>query len=117
MLIAAMVGIDTRSTMDMDATIKGVSVSKETIKGIFDEILDVNINQKLLAYALNETVKKRGTTALFDNKDLIVSEIITSSTMQDLWTRYQKKYDYAGDVSWSDVMSTVEATLNISGGR
>jgi len=27
MLIAAMVGIDTRSTMDMDATIKGVHVS------------------------------------------------------------------------------------------
>ncbi len=32
MLIAAIVGIDTRSTMDMDATIKGVPVSKETIK-------------------------------------------------------------------------------------
>jgi len=32
MLIAAMVGVDNRSTMDMDATIKGVPVSKETIK-------------------------------------------------------------------------------------
>lgn len=28
MLVAAMVGIDTRSTMDMDATIKGIALSE-----------------------------------------------------------------------------------------
>lgn len=28
--------------------------------------------------------------------------------LKDLWTRYQKKYDYAEDVSWSDVMSAVD---------
>lgn len=32
MLIAAMAGINIRSTMDMDATIKGVPVSRETIR-------------------------------------------------------------------------------------
>jgi predicted nucleotidyltransferase component of viral defense system len=47
MLIAAMVGVDTRSTMDMDATIKGVPVSKETIKTMFNEILDVDINDSV----------------------------------------------------------------------
>ena len=47
MLIAAMVGVDTRSTMDMDATIKGVPVSKETIKIMFNEILDVDINDSV----------------------------------------------------------------------
>ena len=226
MLIAAIVGIDTRSTMDMDATIKGIPVSKETIKGMFDEILDVNINdsveisinsiddirdeaeyagfrinlntnfdgikqtlkidittgdtitprevrynfslmledrtidvlaynletvlaekletiisrgttnsrmrdfydifiltklqagninQKLLIEALNETAKKRGTVTLFNNKALIASEISSSSILQDLWTKYQKKYDYAEDVSWNDVISAVEASLNIGG--
>ncbi len=227
MLIAAIVGIDTRSTMDMDATIKGIPVTKETIKVMFDEILGVNnndnvdmsingidyirdeaeyagfriilntnfdgikqtlkidittgdtitpceigykfslmledrtievlaynletvlaekletiisrgttntrmrdfydiyiltklqadnINQKLLVDALNETAKKRGTVALLDNKALIVSEISSSNILQDLWTRYRKKYDYAEDVSWSDVMSAVEVTLNIRSG-
>ncbi|HEY5583554.1 MAG TPA: nucleotidyl transferase AbiEii/AbiGii toxin family protein [Ruminiclostridium sp.] len=228
MLIAAMVGIDTRSTMDMDATIKGVPVSKENIKIMFDEILAVNvndnvdftinsiddirdeadytgfrvslntifdgikqtlkidittgdtitpreivykfnlmlenrtievmaynletvlaekletiisrgttntrmrdfydvyiltklqadnINQKLLDEALNRTAINRGTDPLLDNKGLIVSEIITSSIMQDLWIRYQKKYDYADDISWGDVMGAVQATLNISDRR
>ncbi len=33
MLVAAMVGIDTRSTMDMDATIRRINLSEETLKG------------------------------------------------------------------------------------
>jgi hypothetical protein len=33
-LIAAMVGIDRRSTMDMDTTLKGLPVSRETIEDI-----------------------------------------------------------------------------------
>jgi hypothetical protein len=32
MLVAAMVGIDARSTMDMDATVKGIAFSEEALK-------------------------------------------------------------------------------------
>jgi len=39
MLIAAMVGIDTRSTMDMDATIKGQTLTAPAITSIIKEIL------------------------------------------------------------------------------
>ena len=39
MLIAAMVGIDTRSTMDMDATVRGVAFSEEALKKVLDIIL------------------------------------------------------------------------------
>ncbi|RJR28197.1 hypothetical protein C4561_00365 [candidate division WWE3 bacterium] len=41
MLIAAVVGIDIRSTIDMDATIKNYPLSLETIQDIFDSILSV----------------------------------------------------------------------------
>ena len=37
-LLAAMVGLDTRATMDMDATIKGLPVTKEAISEMFAEI-------------------------------------------------------------------------------
>ena len=224
MLIAAMVGIDTRSTMDMDATIKGVPVSKENIKIMFDDILDVNvndgvkmtiksiddirdeadyaglrvslntnfdgvkqslkidittgdtitprevgykfnlmledraievlaynletvlaekletlisrgttntrmrdfydiyiltklqadnINQELLIEALDGTALKRGTEALLHNKSIIVSEVFKSSIMQALWVRYQKKYIYAEDITWNDVIGAVRAVLNM----
>lgn len=44
MLIAAIVGIKTRSTMDMDITLKGKKLSKNNIAAILDEILKIDTN-------------------------------------------------------------------------
>lgn len=48
MLIAAMVGIDTRSTMDMDATIRGIAFSEEALEEAMKAIL---------AYPVDDGVK------------------------------------------------------------
>jgi predicted nucleotidyltransferase component of viral defense system len=41
-LIAAMVGIDRRSTMDIDTTIKGLPISRENLVGILEEIIAID---------------------------------------------------------------------------
>ncbi len=46
-LIAAMVGIDMRSTMDMDTTIKGIPADRETIERIVNEILSIDIGDNV----------------------------------------------------------------------
>ncbi len=46
-LIAAMVGIDMRSTMDLDTTIKGIPVTRETIEEILNEILSIDLGDNL----------------------------------------------------------------------
>lgn len=43
-LIAAMVGLDTRSTMDMDATIKGLPVNEQIIREMFEEICRIELD-------------------------------------------------------------------------
>ena len=43
-LIAAMVGLDTRATMDMDATLKGYPVNEETVQKMFEEICVIELN-------------------------------------------------------------------------
>lgn len=43
-LIAAMVGLDTRATMDMDATIRGFPVNEQTIRKMFGEICELDLN-------------------------------------------------------------------------
>ncbi len=48
MLIAAIVGIDARSTMDMDATIRGQVLSPENLEEIFNEILSIQIDDGVL---------------------------------------------------------------------
>lgn len=41
MLVAAMVGLDARSTMDLDATVRGANVSVEDVENIISSILSV----------------------------------------------------------------------------
>lgn len=49
-LIAAMVGLDTRATMDMDATIKGLPVNEQTILEMFDEICKIELDDDVTFY-------------------------------------------------------------------
>ena len=52
LLISSLIGINMRSTMDMDTTIKGIPVNEKTISKILKEILeieiDADINYKLV---------------------------------------------------------------------
>jgi len=43
MLVAAMVGIDSRSTMDLDASIRNTTLSEESIRTIFETITTIDI--------------------------------------------------------------------------
>jgi len=43
MLISAMVGLDSRTTMDMDATIKGIDFSKEALLSILEHIIKIPV--------------------------------------------------------------------------
>mgnify|MGYP001151344967 CR=1 FL=1 len=47
MLVAAMVSLDIRSTVDMDATIKGYPLNEENLHDIFDEILHTPVNDDI----------------------------------------------------------------------
>ena len=43
MLVAAMVGLDTRATMDMDTTLKGYPLTEESVRSVFTDILAVPV--------------------------------------------------------------------------
>ena len=47
MLISAMLGIDSRTTMDMDTTIKGFPLTKNNITNIMDEICNIEIDDNV----------------------------------------------------------------------
>jgi len=58
LLIAAMVGIDTRTTMDMDATIKGRLLTEPEIKNIIEDILNTHVDDGV-EFAMREIVEIR----------------------------------------------------------
>ena len=47
MLISAMLGIDSRTTMDMDTTIKGFSLTKENVYKIMNEIINIKLDDNV----------------------------------------------------------------------
>ena len=47
-LIAAIVGLDTRATMDMDVTIKGELLTEENIQKMFDAIITVSLDDDII---------------------------------------------------------------------
>jgi len=209
MLITAMVGIDTRTTMDMDATIKGKALSQSEVSKIIEKTLLVPIDDgvsftlreiekiredadypgyrasieavldktrqilkvdittgdfvtpreieynfqlmfedrtiSILAYnpetvlaekfetiitrsvttsrmrdfydiyiltytqpfdsdifktALSKTVENRGTSEQMADTHGVIKAITDNTILINLWQRYQKKYNYAADVSW-----------------
>jgi predicted nucleotidyltransferase component of viral defense system len=47
-LIAAIVGLDTRTTMDLDTTIKGFTLTRESIGKVFEEICAVRVEDDVI---------------------------------------------------------------------
>lgn len=47
MLISSIIGIDNRSTMDMDTTIKGFKLEKNNLKNIIDQIIEMDMNDNI----------------------------------------------------------------------
>lgn len=47
-LISAIVGLDTRATMDLDTTIKGITLTKEALNKIFEEICQISLDDDVI---------------------------------------------------------------------
>ncbi len=221
-LLAAMVGLDTRATMDMDATIKGLQVTKKTISGMFVDICKIhidddinfefsgiddiregdeyggyrvsltgnyppmavplkidittgdkitpreivysfnlmfeersinvlaytvetilaekletiisrgnqntrprdyydvyilntlqkqNIDNQILKEAFAATVKKRGTGHIVANYKEIIETVANSTVMNNQWTRYQKEFEYAKEISFENTCKAVNELI------
>ena len=46
-LIASMVGLNNRATMDIDTTINGINLTHDSIRSIFDELCNTNIDDQI----------------------------------------------------------------------
>ena len=48
MLIAAMVGLNSRTTMDMDATLKSMPLTEKTVNDALTEILSIDLDDEII---------------------------------------------------------------------
>ena len=71
------------------------------------------IDNATLKKAFRETCKNRGSLILLPDLDLILQEITVSVSLVNLWHSYQRKYQYASAVTWTNVMKSVRALAEI----
>lgn len=65
----------------------------------------------VLRQALERTAQKRGSTQIITDYPEILTEIRESRELQAFWTKYQKNYDYAQDISFEETCQTLERIM------
>ena len=68
----------------------------------------VDIDYDGLKAAFAATCRKRQSQAVSDSREGIIKQIENDSGLKELWSNYQRKYDYARDYSWYDVIFTLK---------
>ena len=107
MLVAAMVGLDARST------------TNTRMRDFYDlHILSQLHSQSIvpadLRAALIATAKKRGTEKYLADAPAAFDEVEADPNMEKLWRAYQKKFSYAADLSWHMVMESIHSLYRLA---
>ena len=64
-------------------------------------------NNNILKNAVLNTSQRRGSSSVMSDMYLILDEVENNAVMLELWGNYQRKFDYAANVSWSDAIQAV----------
>ncbi len=75
---------------------------------ILNVIKSEEINYADLAKALTATSRKRESYELLSDSVHILEQIKSDAGLMDQWKIYQRKYDYAENYNWEDIVKNVE---------
>ena len=70
-------------------------------------------DKEIFKEALQATAEHRGSIELIADVEGILKQISESSDLRDMWGKYQKKFEYAKDVSYDSVLEVLKRTLDI----
>lgn len=108
-LISSLIGIENRTTMDMDTTIKGIALKEERIKEIVEEIINVNVDDgirfeiKDISYIREEDEYENFRISLIANVGKTKNPMKLDLTTGDAITPREIEYTYPCIFSQEDI--------------
>lgn len=99
-LISSLIGIENRTTMDMDTTIKGIALKEEKIKDIVEEIININVEDgikfeiKDISYIREEDKYENFRISLIANVGKTKNPMKLDLTTGDAITPREVEYTY-----------------------
>lgn len=93
-------------------TVLSRSTANTRLRDFYDiyslyKLYESKVNIKILKSALHNTCTKRNSSSIISDYSKICNTLMSSKEMTELWSSYQKTYNYAKDILWSDVVSQV----------
>ncbi len=61
--------------------------------------------------ALKATAEHRGSTEQISDVEGILKQISESNEIKDMWRKYQKKFAYASDISYENVLDVLKRLI------
>ena len=80
---------------------------------MFVNLKGSGINKDTLRKAIINTSKARKTLDYIDNASKYIELISDDSRLKSLWKNYQNNYEYAKNISFKDVINSVQQINNI----
>ena len=80
---------------------------------MFVNLKGSGINKDTLRKAIINTSKARETLDYIDNASKYIELISDDSRLKSLWKNYQNNYEYAKNISFKDVINSVQQINNI----
>lgn len=108
-LISSLIGIENRTTMDIDTTIKGIALKEDRIKEIVEEILDINVDDgirfeiKDISYIREEDKYENFRISLIANVGKTQNPMKIDITTGDAITPREIEYAYPCIFSKKDI--------------
>lgn len=108
-LISSLIGIENRTTMDMDTTIKGIALKEEKIKEIVEEIININVDDgikfeiKDISYIREEDEYENFRISLIANVGKTKNPMKLDLTTGDAITPREIEYTYPCIFSQEDI--------------
>ena len=65
-------------------------------------------DKEIYKEALKATAEHRGSTEQISDVEGILKQISESDNLKDMWRKYQKKFAYANDISYQDVLGMLK---------
>lgn len=100
MLVAAMVGLDARATMDLDATIKGTNVSVEDVEMIISQIISIPLDDgvsfriKRISEIMEEADYPGVRVSMETKFDVVITPLKIDISTGDIITPREIKYNF-----------------------
>lgn len=107
MLVASIVGVDMRVTMDMDTTVKALPLNEADVQNFYEE----QIEKRVLYDAFSATCEKRKTIFTKDDIEATLHLISDDLHMEELWEQFKKSNFYVGELEWKSVIDYVEKIM------